>query len=238
MSKIELARNILNVIEGYQNDDDIQLTEQSILNWSAQFEENDQEFILSELLHLLNKNTYLSKASASSLIIDFIEFATKRFKYPKPESFLLETKWLYLQKEHSSQDELLKLTKETILHKWNIQLDDCGKDQVKNYLYFDDILATGKSLAADINCFFETDIQAKDQILTGQRRLLCFVFCCHSWGRNNAEWVLMKKYGNAIKQTLHVFAWFKVENNVKDFGQKLNLVFPLKQDSPRCRGFS
>jgi glutamate-1-semialdehyde aminotransferase len=69
----KLTENIVAIIKDYHNYCGFQFTTDHIINWVNQFDESDREFILAELLHLLQQGIYISEEKAKQLLIARIE---------------------------------------------------------------------------------------------------------------------------------------------------------------------
>ena len=101
------AQKIYDVVKGYRNDDGIQITQSSILDWASQFG-TDSNFMLMEVAHLMPK-IYYSKDRVIDYLRQVIDFYQKHYEYADWDSFLKELKLLRLQSDGKSQPVLLDL---------------------------------------------------------------------------------------------------------------------------------
>ena len=69
------AQKIYDVVKGYRNDDGIQITQSSILDWASQFG-TDSNFMLMEVAHLMPK-IYYSKDRVIDYLRQVIDFYQK-----------------------------------------------------------------------------------------------------------------------------------------------------------------
>ena len=145
----ELAAQILEIIKDYRNDTNIQLTQKDILNWANQFDEPDRIFILQELLHILKQGIYISKEKANALLLEKIEWHSINLKYDDVKSFLRSTVFLKMQEEKKSQTVLLEMLDNILAEKYGMKTNDCGLERQDNFIYIDDILATGSTILKD-----------------------------------------------------------------------------------------
>src|SRR5687768_12960139 len=145
-----LAKQIHAIIGDYEVQKDQLLSVQDIIDWVNQFDQSDREFILSELLHLLSHGIYISKERAKELLWQNLQATAKFLKYKALGDFLRETIFLNTQNEGKSQSVLLKMLNEIVQGKTGIELNINSQFSAKNYLYVDDIQATGKTIWEDI----------------------------------------------------------------------------------------
>lgn len=230
----ELAQQIANITSDYHCDveDEFQMTPEHILEWVNQFDEGDRAFILSEFAHLLNQGIYISKQKAIELLEGLIEKLRNFLKYSSTEQFLNETIFLNIQPEGKSQSILLGLLNEILVTKFEKTLDTCGSLGIKNYIYLDDILGTGKTFVNNVLEWIETEEQLKN-LQSGKVKFLGYFFCLHSWGINNARYSLKMKLNEDIflnSKKFIIGCHYLIENNIKEHNPKLNLIYPQQTD--------
>jgi len=121
-----IAAQIVTIIKDYHNYLDFQFTADYVLQWVEQFEENDREFLLQELLHLLQKGIYLNEQQGRTLLLNRIESLATQYKYRNTVEFLANTDILSLQEADKSQTVLLQLLDEELNKKYGIGLTQCG----------------------------------------------------------------------------------------------------------------
>jgi len=229
----ELAENIAAITQDYHSDynEGFVMSSEHVLAWVGQFDESDQEFVLSELLHILNQGTYISKDKAKEILWEFVNKATTFFGYQNIETFLRETHFINSQAEHKSQSILLKLLNYIVVENTGLSLDICGSLGVRNYIYLDDVLASGRTFKLGIKKFIEEE-NLLQQLINKEVRLLSFFFCSHTWGVDNTRYSLKKLFDDenyfldVVKFPISSF--YVIENNLRSFNPKINLVYPEK----------
>ncbi|MCU0436225.1 MAG: hypothetical protein MUC87_22400 [Bacteroidia bacterium] len=225
-----IANDICAIISDYQNEVGVQLTPQNVLDWVSQFEENDQEFILTEFLHLLNNGIYISRSKAKKLLYENIASLARQWGYSDITNFLKETSFLNIQRAGKSQPELIALLRELILELGYIEFNEGIETGFKNFIYVDDILATGNTIYNDISAFLaqtiSDDIKFVDLLLANKIRISVSVFCVQSWGMANTRWRLMKTFSDSIKSKI-LFRWnYEIQNHPSFQNQVYNHIYP------------
>jgi len=228
-----LAEDIVTITSDYHHDHDseFEMTTDHVMGWVNQFEEADREFILSELKHILNQGVYISKAKAKELLWDFVNRATRYLGYETIDLFLGETHFISSQAEHKSQTILLGILNELLLENTAYTLETCGSIGVRNHIYLDDIIASGGKFNEEIYRYI-SEKNILDALKNKEVRILSYFFCIHTWGTANARYVLKNRFGEEnyflnIKD-FPVFAYYYIQNNIKEYNQSLNLVYPEK----------
>ncbi|MBK9509759.1 MAG: hypothetical protein IPO04_09930 [Cytophagaceae bacterium] len=188
---IKYAENIVSITQDYHCDleNATPMTVEHVLGWVAQFDGSDQEFILSELSHLFSQGIYVSREKAKKSMVDLMPFLAKKLQYESVEQFLNESNFIRIQKEGKSQDILLQLLNEVLEESYGRSLASCGVMGVKNYIYIDDILATGKTFVSNIEELLK-DEELKVKLINGHLKITSFFFAAHSWGLNNSRYIL------------------------------------------------
>jgi hypothetical protein len=148
-----IADKILETIKDYRNDDGVFLNSEHIINLGNQFGE-DAEFMLNEINHIIPQ-VYVSKEKAKLFIDSHIEALIKEFKYSNISDFWINTEFLDLQLPHKSLPAILNIL-ETLLN------EKYGESYVKyvtypkvNFVYFDDILASGYTVGKHLKEWLE-----------------------------------------------------------------------------------
>lgn len=228
-----LAENVAEIAQDYHSDynEGFAMTSEHVLDWTNQFEETDREFVLSEVLHILQQGVYISKEKAKEILWDFINKATTFFGYQNIEMFLRETHFISVQGEAKSQTILLSILNDILIEKTSYSLEICGTLGVRNYIYLDDILASGGTFKFGIKKFIEDNDLLKP-LINKEIKLLSFFFCIHSWGVDNTRYSLKKLFNDenlfldAVK--FPIKSYYTIENNLRGFNPKLNLIYPEK----------
>ncbi len=209
----ELINDIHGIIKDYRREDlgfmyRQEITHNHIESWINQFDEGDREFLLSELLHILPKS-YLSKDNTLDIIGKEFEVYRKNFGYDTIADFLNETKFLKCQPAQKSQNVLLDLTNDILKSNYGISLDDCGKGKIRNWMYIDDVLASGKTFKEDI--LEEIENFGKDKFKESGIRIISTFYILHSWGAKNVTFSLEQQL--KYKVDLHLYRVSEIDNN-------------------------
>ncbi|WP_418262784.1 hypothetical protein [Flavobacterium faecale] len=229
----EIIENIVAITQDYHSDynNGFVMTPQHVLEWVNQFEEKDRVFVLNEVLHILQQGVYISKAKAKEILWEFLNKAMTFFGYQSIEMFLRETHFINSQAAHKSQSVLLKLLNDILVEKTGFKMEICGSLGVRNYIYLDDVLASGGTFKFAIKKFIEENNLLK-RLINKELRILSFFFCTHSWGLDNTRYSLKKLFDDENYfldvSKFPVGSYYKIENNLKGFNPKLNLVYPEK----------
>ncbi|CCK80773.1 phosphoribosyltransferase-like protein [Desulfobacula toluolica] len=228
-----LISDILEVIKDYREDDPFfpTIDENHINRWICQFDEDDQKFLLTELLHILPKS-YLSKSKTLRILANNFEVLRKDFGYQSVQDFLNETEFLDCQEEEKSQKILLDFVDDILQEKYDYAIEDCGSKKIKNWLYIDDVLASGGTFRIDIEN--EIENYGVEKFLDSNIRIIGLFFILHSWGLSNSKFVLSKKFGNEIKKQLKYYRVAEIDNNphVNYYhpNPKFNHIYPIESD--------
>ena len=229
----KIAENIVSITSDYHSDynNGFVMTKEHVLDWSNQFEQTDREFVLSEVLHILQQGVYISKEKATEILWKFLNKATKFFGYQSIDLFLGETHFISSQAELKSQSVLLTILNEILIKNTAYSIETCGSLGIKNYIYLDDILASGGTFKFAIKNYIE-DNNLLSALISKELRILSFFFCTHTWGVDNTRYSLKKLFEDenyfldGVK--FPIASYYKIENNLKGFNPKLNLVYPEK----------
>lgn len=237
----ELANNIYEVVKDYRNHDDIYITPEHIINWSNQFEDN-QKLVLTELNKIVPE-TYISREKAKRYITGHIKEYLKLYGYQNLTNFLIDTEFIDVQQAHKSQPAILVLLEEVLNEKYSesyLKYVGAGYPK-KNYIYFDDILASGSTIGRDtIRFLSQKDSKGKvfsQKIIDNEIRLSISVFCCHTWGRAFQDFRIKKETDEKVSKRINWFWNYEVQNHAKFNNQKLNIAKPVKGNSVKINGY-
>lgn len=238
----ELLKQIQSILADYHCDRGFAMTEEHIEEWVNQFEAADREFILSEFLHILNNGVYISKQKAKELLLRQVRKMTEIYKYPDEISYLVDTVFLQLQPDGKSQSILLNLLDEVLQTNYGIGLQQCGSRNKKNYIYLDDVLATGKTVLRDCrNWLSGNDVDEEGNLkafLDGKINFCIIVFCSHSWAVDNIRTSLKLHFKkDEIIKKLIIYRHYFVENQVLSFNPKLNLAYPINEQPEAVQNY-
>jgi hypothetical protein len=224
--------DILAIISDYHNYRGFQFTAVHILSWVNQFKEEDREFLLQELLHLLQQGIYISEEKGRTMLVAKIENLSQRFGFTHPVSFLANTEFLRLQPAGKSQDILLRLLNEELTKKYGLGLAQCGAASKKYAVYVDDVLATGGTVFKDSLRWLETtQIDGETnlaKVLKNEKFFIISVFCRHTWA--NVIWRLkMQLKNDAILKKIQLVSDYEIQNHPTFPNQRLNFAYPTAQ---------
>ena len=229
----EIIENIVTITQDYHSDynNGFVMTEEHVLDWSNQFEQTDREFVLNEVLHILQQGVYISKEKAKEILWDFIGKAATFFGYQSIDLFLSETHFISSQVEQKSQTILLSILNDILIENTAYSIDTSGSLGIKNYIYLDDIIGSGGKFNYEIHKYISEN-NLLGRLKNKEIRILSYFFCIHTWGTVNARYILKNRFeGENFFLDFKAFpiaSHYTIENNIKDFNQRLNLVYPEK----------
>lgn len=240
---IEIANNLLEVIKDYRSDDGFEQTSERIILWANQFGEN-AEFVLREVSHIIPQ-VYVSKAKAKTSISSQVKKLMQIFRYESITRFLADTEFLDLQPPYKSQKAILTLLEEILAAEYGESLEKYKKLSKINFVYFDDILATGSTIGKDLiswlNSVDGNGIQNVQHLLTNKYKLSVNLFCLHSWGqaflKNRLNKSFEENYRANVGSKIRWFCDYNIENHAKWNNQSLNVAFPTEEQPPNVKAY-
>lgn len=230
----ELARQISEIIQCYRKDDidgifyNIEMTPEHVINWVSQFDENDRDFLLSELLHIL-PSSYFSKDYISERLRKGLEKISTSLGYEDVYDFFSETEIICRQDSHKSQNELLCLVNEIIREMFQKDIRDIPLNNVKYWLYIDDLLASGGTFKKDVINEIGSYNLTKD-FENSNIKIICLFIGLHDLGWSNTLYSLDKTFGWDISKCIKGYRHLSIQNNVKDCDSKLNIAYPKESE--------
>jgi hypothetical protein len=235
----EIADKLLETIKDYRNHDGIKLDSEHILNWAAQFGD-DAEFVLTEVSHIIPQ-VYISKEVAEKFLIEHIKELLKAFKYADIKQFLIDTEFLDLQLPHKSQPAILEIIEKILKEQSDLSYNDYKTFPKINFVYFDDILATGstigKHLVEWLTIKNAAGISNADNIINANYKLSINLFCFHTWGHSFQKFRLKKEFGDKIDSKINWVRNFEIENHAKWNNQSLNIAFPTENQPTNVKTY-
>lgn len=230
----EIAEKIVEIIKDFEGDGSATMNVEHVLRWVNQFEPNDKEFLLTELEHIL-KQTYFSKEKILKCMFDNVSLLASSKGYKNEVSFLVNTIYISTQGKEKSQTEILNLFYDALPKKYGIKKQHLGSVSKKNVIYFDDVLATGKTTLKDLTTWLNNTSQDNKKyfelLKVGRFDLIIFTLCCHQWGKANLEYQIKREFGEEVRKKIKFYNQFCIENNHYEYNQKLNLVYPVNQNN-------
>lgn len=229
----QLVNNIVQLTGDYHCDYDngFIMSSEHVINWVNQFGEDDRLFILTELLHILNQGIYISKEKAKSILLEFINKVYSFFNYNTIETFLRETHFIAVQGAEKSQTVLLSILNEVLKENTGLSTAICGTKGIKNYIYIDDIIGSGGKFNYELQNYIAEN-NLLQPLKNKEIRILSYFFCIHTWGASNARYILKHKFNEENYfldlKAFPIASYYTIENNIKDFNPRLNLMYPEK----------
>lgn len=232
----DLIEKVIEIIKDYRKDDisifyNKKIDRAHIIKWIEQFEENDREFILSELVHLL-PNSYLTKEDTLKILGNEFETLSKDFGYNNVIDFLDESIFLDCQKNGKSQKIFLGFIDDILQEKYNYSLEQCGTKVIKNWIYLDDVLASGGTFRTDI--LKEIETYGNNEFKESGIRIIASFVILHTWAKNNVSYTIDNKLGYKLNNRLKFYRVARVENNPRinwfNSNPDFNHLFPIKND--------
>ncbi len=236
-----VAANILEIIKDYRNDDGIYLSLKDIMDWGAQFGE-DGSFILEELNHILSK-VYLSKQDAKRYISLHLKKMMSDYGYTNIIVFLQDTEFLDMQAVHKSQTAILRLMDEVLTEDYQLSYKSILEFPKKNFVYFDDVLATGGTIGRDlVRWLGETKAGNTEEnykkVLKDEYRLSIHLFCLHTWGCNFQNYRIVQHFKEAkLEKKVRWYRNYEIENHLRFNNQALNIAIPTKDQPSNAKTF-
>lgn len=230
----ELIDKISEIIKDYRKDDYSFLYRQNmdkehITRWIEQFDEGDREFVLTELLHLL-PHSYLTKEHTLRILGKEFETLRENFGYETVADFLYETRFLDCQENGKSQKIFLGFIDTILQEKYDFSLEQCGTKQIKNWIYFDDVLASGGTFRTDI--LEEIENYGFDKFKDSGIKIIASFVILHTWATNNVSFTIDSKLGYKLGQRLKYYRVAEIENNPRinyfNSNPDFNHIFPVK----------
>jgi hypothetical protein len=144
-------------------------------------------------------------------------------------SFLMEVSFLDLQPNGKSQGVILNLLDEFLRSTYDLSVDDCGKGNVRFYIYLDDILCTGLTLMSDIidwsNRINSKGIKNQHIIESGQAKLIfAFVFL-HKMNYQKKISEMKMKISKRFSANCSLFCLIEIDNTLTN-DSPVNLILP------------
>lgn len=235
----ELAESIYEVIKDYRNHDNIFITQSSIIEWAAQFDENSL-LVLTELNSII-KETYVSREKAKEFIYGHILEYLKLYNYSNITTFLIDTEFLEVQQTHKSQPAILNLLEEVLDEKFKESYLKFKEYPKINFVYFDDILASGSTIGKDVIAFLnKIDSSGKKfdkKIQDNEIKFSISIFCLHTWGFEFQKYRIQKEFNDKVLRKINWFWNYEIQNHAKFNNQKLNIAKPVKGNNLKINSY-
>lgn len=230
-----LIDQIFEIIKGYRKGEDGEMSIDIITNWIKQFDEEDQEFLLSELLHIL-KLRYASEDNFKDyfkgiLFKDIATMAKENFGLTDLKGIFEKLYFIDQQPEGKSQKDILNLLKDILLEEFELDISICGKDDIIAVVYMDDILCTGDTLFKGLDSWLQgsefIDNKSNKEYLEEKKiQVISIFYAIHNLNMHKVRFRFNKKYNNIRLG----FIWednHEIDNNyMKPQNSDLQFMYP------------
>lgn len=224
----DIADQLLETIKDYRKDDGVSLDAEHILGWANQFGD-DAAFVLNEVSHIIPQ-VYISKEKAKTFLEAHINELLKKFNYSTITDFLINTEFLNMQEAHKSQPAILVILENYLIEKYGESYLKYSTYPKTNFVYFDDILASGSTignhLVTWLNLENQKGVKNSVNVLNDNYRLSVNLFCAHTWGHSFQKFRLMKTFEDKIDKKISWFWFYEIQNHAKWSNQSFNIAFP------------
>ena len=229
-----LVNEVFELIKDYRADENnpaVMMTRKRVKLWVEQFEKKDRLFLLIELKNIFQKH-YCMKIEAKSFLKGTIDVLAKDKGYATPQAFLLDTVFLDLQPAGKSQKKFLALLAEVLKDEFSFDVQHCGTQQRKNFVYLDDILCTGNTLLYGVKDWAGTYYQQNQTYLEAIKArnielILCYIFI-HTKNYHKKVAEIGYKIDKEFRHTIH--HWLEIDNENLDATSNLGIALPTETD--------
>jgi hypothetical protein len=152
INRNQLSADIASLISDYREGEIVRPNQAHVLQWVNQFTPHNQDIILEETFHYLQK-LYVSKQNVEDFILKLSENAN--ITGGNPATFWGNSGFLRLQDHSQSQNKLLNLLESVLIKTFNV---NCQRAISLNqtYIYIDDGLFSGNQIKGEIADWIET----------------------------------------------------------------------------------
>ncbi|QDK37947.1 hypothetical protein [Bdellovibrio sp. NC01] len=203
----------------------VDFNSEHVKQWIGQFDRGLREPVLSELVHVLNR-TYLTSESMVHYLQSMLT-SKAIIGLDDPSEFWGDTEILNIQDKGESQKFLVAEFGKILNEELDIDIDTCGAEEVRRFLYLDDGLFSGNTVKNDLCNWL--DLKAED--LVGEEfEIIVITFASHTLGK----WIVKEAIESKISElelngkyrSLHVK---KFRNNVNVRDQS-DVLWPVQHD--------
>lgn len=230
---LKLANEIYPIIQDYEVHDGVRMSTDRVLEWINKFEDQDRIFILEELKPILSLR-YLSEAKCVQYLEKMLKTLSRELKYGSVNDFLDETHFLDLQPDGKSQKALLEQLKGVLKDKLNYEFVNCGRKKIKNVIYLDDILCSGKTLIDDISEWIlgsnSKGVKRLEIIKRNNIRIISSYYFVHSLNYNKKIGELKFRIGDDVRKNTIIYYEILVDNYID--GQIFDILMPIEEGQP------
>lgn len=190
----ELAGSIAKRVHDYREGEIPARTSDIVMGWAAQFREDVQVDLLTELDHVL-AHTYFGKDRYRNEILQIVQSHTRTSGNACENWSQIE--FLNIQTEGNSQREMLSILDEVLWEECRLKIAECGGGNT--FAYFDDGIFTGNRVRKDLSTWIERDAPQS-------ATLIIATLISHSFGEYRTRQQL---YGSARKAKKDILICFE-----------------------------
>lgn len=231
MEQFELAEQISKIIKDYRQDDidgmfyNTRMTPEHVIKWVSQFDEEDREFLLEELLYIL-PNSYIPKSEAKIFFIKGLEKISEDLGFNSLNEFIYNVRFLSCQEEYKSQSEILNIINNLLEIEFGISFRDYDNSNAKYWIYIDDVLASGSTFKKNI----KKVVDEYDEFKSENILIISLFICTHAFGLSNTKYSIRKDMGDKVHNSLRFYRRFSI-NNYPNSQSDLNFCYPKECES-------
>jgi tetratricopeptide (TPR) repeat protein len=230
----QLSKSIEQKVIDYrsdENDETLKVDEIRIKTWVNQFEENNRIPILRELDKIL-ETRYCSKEKMIGFLSSLMTELSNNHGYKNDvKSFLSEVLFLNLQPKGKSQGIILNLLNDLLQKQYNMKTEECGKNNIRFFIYLDDILCTGLTLVTDITEWSDQinkqNVKNRELIESGNAKLIFAYAFSHKQNFQKKITQIRLNISNYFAENCHLMCLTEIDNTLEE-NSPVDLVFPSK----------
>ena len=235
MTLKQISDKTIEIIGDYQNDNGVILTAENVTNWAQQFGE-DAVFVLTELNRIFEQ-TYISKQKARTLLKSRLEDLVKKLNYKTVLDLISSSHFFTIQSGEKSQIEIIQIIDEILISDYGINRSDYNEFQKVNFIYFDDLIATGGTVCKHLCEWLLEKERGKanhERVVNKEINLIVSCFCVHLHSFTLLEYIVMKKVQNdSLQGKWYCCADIVIKDHPRKLKQEYNCLMPLKSELPQ-----
>ncbi|WP_297439227.1 hypothetical protein [uncultured Clostridium sp.] len=210
-----IVKKLLKIIKDYEMPIGTQMNEKHIETWLSQFDEEDQDVILEEMINICKK-FYFSREDVKNILEYF--FTDKEYWETCTRNKFKNMKFLNIQERGTSQEDLLEIVNEVLDEKYQLNISECNSKNF--YVYIDDCIFTGSRLKWDIERCIDDDI-----FKAGDTLVICHLF----WYKSGSDYSIKKIKSMCHENSINLGYWyFDMQNNYQnnDYCNPMGTLWP------------
>lgn len=225
------ANQLAQIVHDYQQENGIQIKPDDVVARANQFGLNGS-FVLGEVIYVLNQ-TYFSKKACRSMLKTRLEQLQIDLHYSNMYDFIKESFFFDVQKEWKSQKAVLELVFEILKDDYSINYSEYQLFVKKNFIYFDDLLASGGTIRKDLLVWL-LEIQDEKpnflRVIDQEYKLIVSLFGKHVFGAGLCKWQIMMNTDKRIDRHLRFYCDVEIQDHPRFPNQMYNCMMPLESE--------